>query len=97
MRPTRRFQQLGQARAVDLRVAFSNLGLALQRRSQLCHNATQALADIDEAVECFQMAVDITPAQHPDKPCYLDSLGNARVHRYQQQQYAVPITSRRAV
>lgn len=71
----------------DRPIRFNNLALALQRRFQLCRDAS----DLDRAIEWLERAVRTTPNSHPDKSNYLSNLGNALLMRFQRQR-AVPLT-----
>ena len=74
----------------DRPTRFNNLGLALQKRFQLGRNA----ADLDQAIEWFQKAVQFTHTNRLDKSECLSNLGGALLVRSQRGR-AVPFTGKK--
>jgi len=58
--------------------ALNNAGGVLLRR----YWATGRLADLNQALGCWQQAVERTPPDSPDLPMYLNNLGNGLSDRY---------------
>ena len=73
----------------DRPIRYNNLGLALQRRFQLCRDSS----DLDRAIHWLERATQTTPNNYPDKADYLSNLGDALLVRFQLQ-HAVPLTKR---
>jgi CHAT domain-containing protein/tetratricopeptide (TPR) repeat protein len=57
---------------------FNELGLA----SLLHYRAQSHMDDLNRALACFQKAVQDTPLDSPDRPVYLNNLGNCLSDRY---------------
>ena len=62
----------------NLPTQLNNLGIGLRTR----YTRTGQLADLEEAIQVYQQAVDRTPPDSPDLPVYLNNLGNGLSDRY---------------